>query len=91
MANFPMLSAHIVVLAFRIFLLFFLVVSVWSLALPQQYRDLNLKLYERHRWLASESRREKMQNATLSKLRMQSGLILIYTMIMLFVSFRFFS
>jgi len=91
MANFPMLSPHIVVLVFRAFLFLFLLVSVWSLAFPQQYRDLNLRLYERHRWLASGARKEKMQNATLSKLRLQSAAILAYSAIMLFVSFRFFS
>jgi hypothetical protein len=74
---------------FRAFLLLFLLMAAWSWLYPERYREWNLKLYERFRWMASPSRHDTMRTASASKLRFQSGLIVIYAAILLLVSFKF--
>ena len=88
MANFPIIGAASFAWGFRGFLAVFLVLTTWSLFFPDRYRDWNLRMYGRYRWLASARLREKMRAASMTRLRIQSGVILIYAVIMLLVSFK---
>ena len=88
MANFPILAAAPFAWLFRAFLVGFLILAIWSLFFPERYREWNLRLYDRYRWMASPRRQEKMRNSTVGSLRFQSGLILIYAAAMLLVSFK---
>jgi len=88
MANFPIIAAAYVTWLFRTFLLIFLLLSIWSFSYPDRYRQWNLSLYRRYRWLASPRHHEKMRTASVKKLRFQSGAILIYLAIVLIASFK---
>ncbi len=88
MATTPMISVDPITWLFRSFFMIFLLLAMWSMFYPDRYREWNLRLYDRYRWMASPRLREKMRTASATRLRIQSGVILVYVAITLLVSLK---
>ena len=88
MANFPIISASVVDWIFRTLFVLFLLLAMWSFFYPDRYREWNLRLFKRYRWVASPKHHEKMRTASVTKLRIQSGVIVIFVVLILLFSFK---
>jgi len=88
MATSPKIATDLVTWVFRAFFLIFMLVATWTLFFPDRYRAWNLRLFDRYRWLASPKLRDKMPTASVARLRLHSGLILIYAAITLLLSLK---